>query len=161
MTPLTAGYIYLLNFDSVVSQDADEFELNGKSAGGDYCYITNPLSKRESLDIAGEKTIFQGGEGYFLRYDKITEIIRCRGYVKNRTELKYIKEWLAKRQDETTDSDYLCIKYAASDYYPFYDENGGFWEYAKGWCKQYPSIIWNDQENQVYQVEIVFHVVWE
>ncbi len=161
-TPLTAGRVYLFDYSSDSGTDADTYELDGYTAGEDYCYMYLDRIINDPHDQKGDISYYWGGEGYFLREEEIHEPFVVAGYVISRTELKNFKEWYRRSFDNSSDPDYLCIKYGTNDYYPFYDEDKAPWEYARGWCKRLPSIKQNSSdESTFYRITVEFHVVWD
>lgn len=165
-TPLpNTPLIWLFDYDSGVAGSGDDFDTNTKSPGADYCYL-KMVRQQEALTQDGLKQMYWGdsGEtspGYFIRYNKKEQILAIMGFVEGRTELGYVKEWFNKTMDNDESSDYICIKYADGDYYPFYDDNRDPYEYAKGWCRRLPNILWTgDEENLIYYIQIEFHVVF-
>jgi hypothetical protein len=73
-----------------------------------------------------------------------------------------VKTFKAKRHqiNEITEPEYLYVRYAANDYYPFSSPSGNLRDYARGAFEGY-NLIESDDKEFLYKAELFFMVVWD
>jgi len=153
---MTAGMLYIFDYLTNAA-DLDDQELNGKTAGSDYCYIPCEAFAGRG-DQSGELIYYPTGKGFFFRYDQDEcQTIAGADHL-SKVEFGYIKQYWKKHRDNGSDPDYLVYYRTANDFYPYYDEDGNAKDYCRGWFKQ---IMDEGVDHLEYHIKLLFKEVWD
>ena len=157
-TPMAPGRLYI--FDYITNKaDLDDQELNGKTNGVDFCYITCE-NIRGLGDQEGDLNYYPGGKGFHFRYDQDKGTFMAGSDHLTKTEFAAVKRYWKKHRDNGADPDYLVFYRAASNYYPFHDEDANETQYLRGWFKRIPYEGWDKNIQDLYGIKIDFKEVW-
>ena len=153
---ISVGVLYILTASATSAGAAN---VSGQTNGNSYTKVILE-NIRDDNKQDGQKNIYYGGAGYFFRYDKTTEIVRAKGYTTTRAGAKACKRFINKRQSAGNKPDYITYRYSSTEAFPFYNYDGtDKYGVGRGWLKSLRPQFTTD-ENQVYPVDLEFHVVW-
>lgn len=161
-TPLDFNRFYICDWVDDIT-DADEQDLDGQTAGYDYCYLYNPKLVRASwMALGDDPTYYAEGQAYITKDATIAGTWTVMGDVPNRTQLDYIDYYFKRHNgniDKITSTDYFFYGYTTNDWLTTRDDDFTKREYCRGWFRGY-DYIWDANSEFVYTVYFKLVVVW-
>ena len=157
-TPMTEARLYIFNYITNKANLNDQ-ELSGHDYGIEYCYIPCE-SLRGIADQEGELVRYPGGVGFKFSYDQDEALFIAGSDHLTEPEFAAVKRYWKKNRKSGSDPDYLVLYRAASNYYPFHDEDGNKTQYLRGWFRKKPYEGWTNSIPDLYGIKIHFDEVW-
>lgn len=156
--PMVEARLYI--FDYITNKaNLNDQELNGKTLGVDYCYIVCEDLRGSGIQD-GDLEYYPGGKGFHYRYDQDEGNFIASTDHMTKTEFAAVKRYWKKHRDNGAAPDYLVFYRAASNYYPFHDEDANETQYLRGWFRKKPYEGWTNSIPDLYGIRIHFDEVW-
>jgi hypothetical protein len=140
--------------------DADDQDLDGHDAGSDYFYVKIRDYYRRRKEQELSISYYSGGKGHFYKKEKHKmNRFAFGGHVESLTELHYVEKYVEKNHDNTTDPDYIFVKFGSDNFREFANEDGDMKEYARG-VLAWTEDEWDANEPLLFHVKGEFIIVW-
>ena len=167
-TPLTTGYIYILESDAGRNQNwiaggPGTIDLDSFTEGTEYCKLEIPRKFVKGFSTGVQVMDGGGGSSVQVNWDKRVFTIQATGIEASIANAEKFDQFtmLKEHTDEDVYVDYyLVIKYGTTSYVKFTDFGGTRRDYCKGVIVN-GSIMWLEQENQTAIVQLQWRSVWD
>ncbi len=151
-------HAYIFNYKD--NDDGDSQLYDAGEGGDDWCRIEMLSRIIDHISTKVQKNYYADHTGFKMKKGTNKQKITFMGLVRSRTEYGYLASYIYRNHEisHMTDDDYLYIKYAVNDWHPFPSASGSIKNFTTGVFSDV-QLIWQDTENDVYKVQIIFDVV--
>lgn len=156
MATLSSLYIYILD-SNIYNADPENITLS--SEGVYYCKIKIKRNFRYKARLLTPVEPLFGQKGLVVKDGLGFKDFPLVGLVATRAEVGYIDDYYTAHSKAGSDDDYICVKYASNDYFPFSDNTGTSKEIAPGRFDMF-DFMESKEDPLVYGFRGNFQVVW-
>lgn len=167
MASLSDGYIYFIESEAAQQNwlhDPDNIVIGNFTEGTHYCKLRFPQKWRKAFDTGMTITPSGGGVSYQLRPNRRFYGLLAQGITTSRANGDVVEGFFTINRHTASSATtyktyYLIIRFGASDYVNFTDEDGNRREYCKGAVVN-GDVSWSETDPANVIVRLNFESIW-